>query len=114
MHPHFGNHEDSENNMMKFLSILQKMLKDYKIEGEDLGQIFDKKNMNLNLCFFTFMPVGQEDFEEIESAFEEFLSRQDDEKDRISPETENAGKSRLRFELNARDVDFLRQNGIKF
>ena len=100
MEPNFQSGEEFERNMKKLVHILKKILKQYKIDGQDLD-IFDKKSMNVNLCFFTFLPVGQEDFEEMEAAFEEYLDRKEKGED-------------LRFELNHRDIDFLRKNGIKF
>lgn len=101
MEPNFHGGEEFERNMKKLVHVLQKILKSYKVDGQDLGQIFEKKNMNLNLCFFTFLPVGQEDLEEMESAFEEYLER-------------GEKKSDLQFELNSRDVAFLKRHGIKF
>lgn len=106
MEPDFENHEDFERNMKKLLGLLKKILKDHKIEGHELGQIFDKASMNLNLCFFTFLPIGQEDFEEMEAAFEELLEH--------GEVREVSGRDNIKFELNARDIDFLRKHGIKF
>jgi len=101
MEPNFGNQEEFDRNIKGLIGMLHKILKSHKLDGQDLGSMLDKKNVNLNLCFFTFMPVGHDDLEDMESIFEEYLGREE-------------AREKLNFELNSTDIDFLKQNGMKF
>ena len=103
-------HEEFNRNMQKLMVLLGKILKSQKEQvGMDFSEIFNsKKNVNLNLCIFTFLPMTPEDMDDLEEVFEDMY---------VSGEgitASSSGEPELKFELNARDVDFLKNNGIRF
>lgn len=89
-------------NIHELLGLLKKILKSQKAGGQDLSGILEKKNVNLNLCFFTFLPVTEDELDDFET---DMLDYMDD--DALCAEE-------LCFELNPGDQDFLKQNGIAF
>ncbi len=103
-------HNEFSRNMQKLMILLGKILKSQKDQvGSDFSEIFNsKKNINLNLCIFTFLPMAPEDMDDLEDMFEDLY---------VSGEGgagSAAGDADLKFELDAKDVDFLKRNGIKF
>lgn len=98
----FNPSEDFSKNIGRLLSLLKRMLSKQKVEGKELNDFFDKKNVNLNLCFFTFMPYTFDEMDEMDM---------DDMMDDDEMEEELVD---LKFELNNKDLDFLKENGLKF
>ena len=90
-------------NMSELLSLLKKILKSQKMGNVDLSSLLDKKNVNLNLCFFTFLPLSEEEFADFEYELEEYL---------LDEEMREGGD--LKFEITNHDVEFLKRNGLKF
>lgn len=85
------------------LRILKKILKSQKQGPVDLSSVIGDKNVNLNLCFFTFLPLTEEELEEFESELGQYL--------------EDGGvpvAKELKFEITKKDLDFLKQHGLKF
>lgn len=104
--------DDFNKNMEKLLALLGKILKTQKeVSGPalDLNEILkSQKNINLNLCFVTFLPMMPEDMDDFEEMFEAFSG---------PPEGSHPPKPRnpeLKFELSPKDMDFLKNNGIQF
>ena len=91
-------------NMNELLRLLKKILKSQKLSPGDLSGILDKKNVNLNLCFFTFLPLTEEEFADLEYDMEEFF---------LDGDSEGSGGD-LKFEITTKDMDFLKKNGLKF
>ena len=92
-----------ENNMNQLVRLLQKLLKNLpgkppfsKLQGKP-----GEAGMNLNICFFNFLPVSPEDFEAFEEAYEQAAF----------PEDRN---EEIFGELSPSDMEFLRRNGIRF
>jgi hypothetical protein len=99
----FDSNEDFTKNIGKLLALLQQMLKEQKIDNKELNKFFGKKNVNVNLCFFTFMPFSLDEWQGMEELMDEDM--------------EGAGfpaSESLTFELNKDDKDFLKKHGIKF
>jgi hypothetical protein len=96
----FNPNEDFSKNISKLLLVLQNMLKNQKIDQKELNDFFGKKNINLNVCFFTFLPYSLEDLEGLDA---EDLD-----------ENGNPIEFDLKFELNKDDMDFLGKHGLKF
>lgn len=94
---------DFGKSIQELLGLLKKILKSQKSGNVDLSALMDKKNLNLNLCFFTFLPMTEEDFAEFEEEMEGSFT------DEHSGDAED-----LRFEINTNDAEFLKSNGIKF
>ena len=91
-----------ENNMNQLMRVLKKLLKN--LPGQPPFPPFQGKSpeggVNLNLCFFTFLPMSPEDYEAFEEAYEQSLH--EERADDFVPE------------LTPSDVEFLRRNGIRF
>ena len=110
----FDPYEDFNQNVSKLLLLLRKMLKHQKIDNKEINEFFGggegKKNINLNLCFFTFLPYDMDMINEgeMEELAEEEMKEYFAKKEKYSSEEE------LKFEINRTDRDFLKLNGIKF
>lgn len=91
-------------NIHELLSLLKKILRSQKVGtgNSDLSSLLDKKNVNLNLCFFTFLPMTEEEFADFEYELEEAMG-----------ESGEAAED-LAFELTKGDMDFLKKYGLKF
>ena len=102
--------EEFNRNMQKLMVLLGKILKSQKHQaGSDFNEIFNsKKQINLNLCIFNFLPMTPEDLDELEEMFEDLYANGE------GSSVQQASEVELRFELDAKDVDFLKNNGIRF
>ena len=90
-------------NMKELLNLLKKILKSQKMGNVDLTGLLESKNVNLNLCFFTFLPLSEEDFADFEYELDELFAE------------ENAGEGgELNSELTKHDLEFLKKYGLKF
>ncbi len=96
-----GNHFDK--HIQELMLVLKKLLKSQKIGKQDLAGYLDKKNVNLNLCFFNFLPMSEEDLADLE-----FELQEGGEDEPLSEENE------LKFELSKKDIEFLKKNGLAF
>lgn len=93
-----------DRQIYQLMQLLKKIIKDFPSHGSshpDLGAALKGAHVNLNLCFFTFLPLLPEEMEEFEEAFDpyytsEFSSLHSDP--RLHPD----------------DIEFLRRNGIQF
>ena len=100
--------DNFESNISQLLNLLKKILKSHP-EGSQLSHIFDHQNVdkiNLNLCFFNFIPMTPEELDELEAAYADAAEESDSE-DASGSEHAND------FTWNQADLDFLRRNGIK-
>ena len=104
----FNPNEDFGKNVGKLLTLLKRMLSKQKIDSKELNEFFGKKDINLNVCFFTFMPFSFDEMEEME--MEEMMGQSFSEFEGVG----SAEADELKFELNKQDLDFLKQNGMKF
>lgn len=91
--------DELARDISKLLALIKKIIKSEK--ALDLNKILDAKgkDVQVNLCFFTFLPISAEEFEEFASQLEGELA------ERERP---------LAFELNPSDLEFLKRNGIEF
>lgn len=101
------NPDDMNRDIRKLLTLLKKILKNQPQGSDQVAKFMDKKSFNLNLCFLTFVPMTPEDLMEFEEMYEEFLR---------GPEQSSSARkgSKLEFELNPDDLDFLKKYGIRF
>ncbi len=92
-----------ENNMNQLVRLLQKLLEN--LPGKPPFSQFQGKpaetGMNLNICFFNFMPLSSEEFEAFEEAYEQAGFYEDRSEE-------------LSRKLSPSDMEFLRRNGIRF
>ena len=95
--------KEFENNMNQLVTLLKKLLKN--LPGQPPLSHFQGKpgdgSVNLNVCFFNFLPMSPEEFEAFEEAYEQA----------IFPEDRSEDLSRV---LTPSDIEFLRRNGIRF
>ena len=94
---------DFGKNMKELLNLLKKILKSQKTGSADLTSIMESKNVNLNLCFFTFLPLSEEDFADFECEMDELFA-----------EEELVEGGDLNNELTKNDLEFLKKYGLKF
>ena len=101
--------DDFNADMTKLLSLLKSILLNNKVNQEEFKKIISEINadsendkININAYFFTLMPIQSEDFDDLD----EF----DDDNEFESEDYEEV----LKFEINSKDEDFLKKNGIKF
>ncbi len=94
-----------EQNMGQLLHILKKIISNLP-PGQQLPEFPFPSNaagqgINLNLCFFTFLPISPEDLDELEEFYDQHHAY-----------GENGDEIFQR--LNPEDLDFLRRHGIRF
>ena len=92
-----------ERSMKQLLSLLKKILKNLPSQGplSPMNPALKDSGVNLNLCFFTFLPILPEDWEEWEELYDTYLSGEE-KADEFSSE------------LSPADIEFLRRHGIRF
>jgi len=96
-----------EKNMAQLVHLLKKVIK--HLPGSQGGMPGKQMNwkesgINMNICFFSFLPMSSDDLDEWEELYDQYLLRdQSDEK-----------TSDMSMELSPSDIDFLRTNGIEF
>lgn len=94
---------DFGESIQELLNVLKKILKSQKPGNLDLSSLINKKDLNLNLCFFTFLPMCEEEMADLE---EELAGSLDAD---FPAEAEE-----LKFELSNVDREFLKKYGLKF
>ena len=97
--------DEFDKSMVQLMNLLKKIMKHYP-KGAQLPNFLDPKEMdkvNLNICFFNFIPMSPEDMEEFEEAYAELLEQSDES------EAET-----LELEWNDSDLDFLKRHGMTF
>ncbi len=98
-------HGDFDQNMSQLIQLLKKILMNHIPQGQqfqELQSLFKDHSINLNLCFFTFLPMTPQELDEFEEIYERYLFDED-----RAPEdlTEN---------LSPADLEFLRRHGIRY
>ena len=99
-------HDNIDGDIRKLLALLKKILKSHPQGSEQISKFMDQKSFDINLCFFTFIPMTPEDLLEFEDAYQEFLGHYEDS----CP----SRREQPKFEWNTDDVDFLKKHGIQF
>lgn len=97
-------YSDFDRNMKQLIQLLKKILRGHIPHGQfsELQNIIKEQGINLNLFFFTFLPVSAQELDELEEIYDRYLLDEDK-----TPEE-------LTDELSASDLDFLRRHGIRF
>ena len=91
-----------ESNMNQLVHLLKKILK--HLPGQSPFSQFKAKpgeGLNLNVCFFNFLPLSPEEFEAFQDACEHEILHED-------------WNEEFTRELSVSDIEFLRRNGIRF
>ncbi len=98
--------KEFDQNMNQLVRLLKKIIKGLPF-GSIPSQSFPAHNenkeagINVNFCFFNFLPITDEEIEEMDAIYDQFLAQEEKSAD-FSPE------------LSPSDVDFLRRHGIRF
>ena len=104
---------DMDGDIKKLLTLLKKILKNHPQGSDQItkfleqNQKADQKAFNLNLCFFTFIPMSPEELMEFEEMYDDYLNEAEESLARRDD-------PKLEFKLSTDDVDFLKKNGIRF
>ena len=95
---------DFEQNINQLVHLLKKIMSSHPQAGQmpELQTLFKNQGINLNLCFFTFLPMGPEDLDELEEIYEKFFMEGDKKGEELSTD------------LNPSDLEFLKKYGIRF
>ncbi len=103
--------DEFNKNIQKLMGLLEKLLKSQKQDtGIDLNELTNgKKSVNLNLCIFNFLSMSPEDMDDLEEVFEDMYAGSEN-----LQQNHRSEAVELKFELNAKDEDFLKVNGIQF
>ena len=101
-------HDNMEGDIRKLLALLKKILKSHPQSSGELAKLMDEKSLNLNLCFFTFLPMSPDDLDDIEDMYQEFLNQTS------GPNSSKEKHSKIEFKLSSDDIDFLKKHGIRF
>ena len=96
-----------DGDIAKLVQILKKILKNHP-GGPEIAKFMDEKSFNVNLCFFTFVPMTPEELEDLETMYEEYMMQQKE------PSGGKKKAPKLEFRLNPEDVDFLKKHGLCF
>lgn len=100
--------KEFDRNMNQLVRLLKKIIKSLPGSGSMPSHLFPPKgkdkesNVQVNFCFFNFLPMSEEDLEELDEIYDQFL---EDEEDKNFDFSQG---------LNPADLDFLRRNGIRF
>ena len=98
-------HGDFDQNISQLIQLLKKILTNPMAQGQqfpELQSFFKEQGINLNLCFFTFLPMTPQELDEFEEIYERYLFDED-----RNPEGLNEN-------LSLADLEFLRRHGIRF
>jgi len=98
--------DEFEKNLNQLLGLLKKLLRSYP-GGAQAANFLENKSqdkVNLNVCFFNFLPMSAEEIEELEEACSDALEQRGEESETTTSD----------FVWNKNDEDFLRQNGMTF
>ena len=67
---------DFEHNMNQLIQLLKKILTSHPPQQGPLPEFesfLKGQGINLNLCFFTFLPMSEEELDELEEIYEHYL-----------------------------------------
>lgn len=95
---------DFDKNMIQLIQLLKKILTGPLPPSQfpEMASLLKDKGINLNFCFFTFLPLTPQELDEFEEIF-----------DHYGLDTDKRSED-LTEELSASDLDFLRRHGIRF
>ena len=105
------NDYDMSGDFKKLLTLLKKILQNHSGASEQVSKFLEQKKegqpLNLNLCFFTFVPMSPEELMEFEELYDDYVN--DTEESSV-----HGSEIKMEFKLNTTDLDFLKKHGIRF
>ncbi|MBI4372834.1 MAG: hypothetical protein HY585_03820 [Candidatus Omnitrophica bacterium] len=102
------NYDNMDGDIRKLLALLKKIVKNHPQGSEQLSKFMDQKSFDINLCFFSFIPMSPDDLLEFEEMYQDFWGRHEESGPLRREE------SKVEFKLDSDDLDFLSKNGIRF
>ena len=97
-----------DGDIRKLLALLKKILKNHSHGSEQIAKFMDQKSFDLNLCFFTFVPMTPDDLLDFEDMYDDLLNHSDESS------SDDREDLRIEFKLNSDDLYFLKKHGIQF
>ena len=105
--------EDLGKNIAQLLNLLRRMMTQEGGGAQPLGSkgqippeiqqlLKDNKNIQVNLCVFTFLPFSLDELDDVDDDYEE------------SYEGDAESVDMLSMDITDNDKDFLKQNGLQF
>lgn len=99
--------KDFDQNMNQLVHLLKKIITGLPMGPNPNPQTLNPKGksdsgIHVNFCFFNFLPITDEEIEEMDAMYDQFLAQEEGKAAEFSPE------------LNGSDMDFLRRHGIRF
>ena len=96
--------KDFHQSMHQLVELLKKVILHLPFSSSKDPASFSPKdgNVNVNFCFFNFLPMTPEEMDEFEEMYDDLLAGQEE---RVSE---------LKSELTMTDLEFLKRNGIRF
>ena len=98
--------KEFEQYINQLVQLLRKIMKHIPHQGKMQGfpgmfKTNKDGSLNMNICFFNFLPISPEDLDELEEYYENQLLGEDKDEE-------------LTSELSSSDLEFLKRHGIKF
>ena len=97
--------KEFDQNMNQLVRLLKKIIKGLPFGSKLPQEPFSKEKgsgINVNFCFFNFLPISEEDMDEMDAIYDHFLAEEEEKAADFSPD------------LSASDKDFLSRHGIRF
>lgn len=97
--------KDFNQNINQLIELLKKILTHIPHQPVDSASLNRKEkemSIHFNLCFFNLLPLSGEELDELEEFYESFLHPHDEKGEELEPD------------LTPLDIEFLKQNGIRF
>lgn len=93
--------KEFDQHMTQLVQLLKKIIKHIPLGAMPpvSGKEMKDNGVNINFCFFNFLPMTEEEMEEIDEMLDQFGAE------------EERG---LSSGLNSADMEFLKRNGIRF
>ncbi len=103
MKPEGSHDRDFESHLTQLIQLLKKIFGSQLKNGPGRDFMTSQKSqgVNINIGFFSFFPMSDEELDVLEDLYEDL---REDEEDEMP----------LNTELNSADLDFLRRHGIQF
>jgi hypothetical protein len=98
--------QDFYQNMNQLMELLKKMIHHLPVppQKEFRNPSAKDANMNVQFCFFNFLPVTPDEMEELEDLYEQALN----------PHEDRFVARDFKGDLSLADLEFLRRHGIRY
>lgn len=95
--------KDFHQSMHQLVELLKKVILHLPIPNKESSGFSSKdQSVQVNFCFFNFLPMSPEEMDDFEEMYDEFLTTQEERVSELKPD------------LTIADKEFLKRNGISF